>query len=286
VYRASTDVVTVDVSVRLRKAAVLGLTATDFEVVDNGVTQSVEVFPVDVFPIDISVVFDLTLTETSFGRYRLASLRDIAAALRSTDRLRVIAHARNVREVVPMRVPTEADRENALDVAMSAAKATLRPEGRDRNVYAVSLFDALLLALARPVDLGRRHLIVVFCGDETASTLADANLLERVVARSDALVHIACWTGDSTGFLPTDTLRQQYARSVLSSAALTSGGERHDLAGGAASTFRSIVDAFRKSYVLQYTLQGVPPGGWHEITVRVPKHPDYTVRARKGYVGR
>jgi hypothetical protein len=50
--------------------------------------------------------------------------------------------------------------------------------------------------------------------------------------------------------------------------------------------FKTIFDNFRQSYVLQYTVKGVPPGGWHTVSVRTPKFPQYTVQHRKGYMGR
>jgi hypothetical protein len=42
---------------------------------------------------------------------------------------------------------------------------------------------------------------------------------------------------------------------------------------------------FRSSYLLQYSPAGVAPGGWHELTVRVPRFPNYKIRARRGYFG-
>ena len=44
-------------------------------------------------------------------------------------------------------------------------------------------------------------------------------------------------------------------------------------------------DDFRTSYVVRYTATGVTRGGWHDITLRVKRPPNATVRARKGYFG-
>jgi hypothetical protein len=64
----------------------------------------------------------------------------------------------------------------------------------------------------------------------------------------------------------------------------------HDSPGGAGDAvgaFRRLFEDFRQSYVLRYTLAGVPSPGWHDITVRVVSKNSqrYTVRARRGYYG-
>jgi hypothetical protein len=52
-----------------------------------------------------------------------------------------------------------------------------------------------------------------------------------------------------------------------------------------ASFIRALED-FRTSYVLRYTVEGVPRAGWHHVAVRVTKPGrTYQVRARRGYVG-
>ena len=50
-----------------------------------------------------------------------------------------------------------------------------------------------------------------------------------------------------------------------------------------ARQFRRVVDDYRAGYVLQYVPEGVPPAGWHEISVTVTRPGKYDIRARKGY---
>jgi hypothetical protein len=45
------------------------------------------------------------------------------------------------------------------------------------------------------------------------------------------------------------------------------------------------LNAFRTSYVIQYTPSNVAGPGWHELDVRVTRPARATVRARKGYFG-
>ena len=50
------------------------------------------------------------------------------------------------------------------------------------------------------------------------------------------------------------------------------------------SLFQRVLEDFRTSYVLTYTLRGVKPAGWHQLAVTV-KGRRYNVRARQGYEG-
>jgi hypothetical protein len=52
-----------------------------------------------------------------------------------------------------------------------------------------------------------------------------------------------------------------------------------------AAFFESILANFRQRYVLRYQPRGVPPDGWHTITVKVTKPGKYDVQARRGYFG-
>jgi hypothetical protein len=150
-----------------------------------------------------------------------------------------------------------------------------------------SLFDALLLGMARPPEPGRRHLVIAFCTSwDHHSALADGGLLQAVAARTDVLLHLALWSGRTAEGQPAAGLQSTHTLAALTAAAEATGGQVHSVGSGGVGAFKEIFEDFRKSYVLQYTLQGVPPSGWHEITVRLPRYPDYTVRARKGYLGR
>jgi hypothetical protein len=68
-------------------------------------------------------------------------------------------------------------------------------------------------------------------------------------------------------------------------AAEVTGGTVHDLGRGLTSSFEQILGAFRSSYVLSYTPQGVDRAGWHTLTVELtlPDAKKYSIRARRGY---
>ncbi len=291
VFRAGTYAVTIDVSVRRRNAPVPGLTASDFELLDNGVKQKVEIEGNDAMPLDVSLVFDHTRRfHVAVGRGIASDLAKTAASLRPIDRFRAITFATNVREVFPMQ---------ALGATTSgvpqveALTKVLTPEWPDvpalelprhSELRRSSLLDALLFALATPAAPGRRHVVVCFSlGQDSASVLTDAPAFQAVAERTDALLHVWDARKRIDGNQMSEGLYGQYIRTAIDAAAFATGGGVHD--GNPVGTLRSMLEDFRRSYRLQYTLTGVPPGGWHDVVVKVPRFPDFVVRARKGYAG-
>jgi hypothetical protein len=148
-----------------------------------------------------------------------------------------------------------------------------------------ALFDAIVLAVARPPEAGRRHLVLVFsAGGDTASALMEGALLREIAVRSEALLHVAFWNRRRSSW-QLEGLHNLYGRLTATAAATATGGRAHD-AANAVEAFRNIVTEFRQSYVLRYTLRGVAMAGWHDIYVTIPDKPEYDVSARRGYMGR
>lgn len=292
VYRGATDVVTVDVGVLRRNSPVSGLVASDFELLDNGRSQQIEVHPAEAVPLDVSAIFDVgNLGRPTIGRDFASALTKIAALLRPTDRLQIITFATDVREVASLMAASELERSGVYDRLRTFGDV---PTGiRELNEFSETpslrgarLFDAVLLAAARPPELGRRHLVIAWSANLNArSVLDDGALFARAVERTEALVHVALWNGRINPDVTAPSLHMQYGREAATRAAEATGGSVHD-ANDAVSAFKSILAEFRQSYVLEYTLSGVPREGWHSLTVTIPKHPDYKVRARTGYLGR
>jgi VWFA-related protein len=294
-FRTGTTLVTLDVTVRRGQEDVAGLTAADFEVLDNGVSQAATVQLGESMPADVSLAFDQSAgAVASVGRLLGTSLPAIAAMQRPIDRLRVITFARDVREVVAMQVVDPSSRAMLPDLTPPLATRSLMRAGRpDQEWYdfraeptrqLASLFDAMLLALARPSPPGRRHVVVVFAqGVNSGGVVQDGALVEAVAARSDALLHAAFWDRRVTG-AQAEGLALRDAHRWVGAAAAATGGAVHE-AQDSVKTFKAVIDGFRHSYILQYTATAVPSGGWHTVTVRTPRYPQYTVRARRGYMG-
>jgi VWFA-related protein len=295
-FRAGTQVVSVDVSVRNRKAAVAGLSAADFALTDNGVTQTCELVAIADVPLDVTLVLD----ESSGAALKMAEhfpddLRRISTELRSIDRLQILTAATLVREVVPMLPPTELLKPNAitsLNVSGALDHQSIWDLDHDPS-RRLSTQDALFIALARPTEVGRRHLVVVFTvGTDAAGSfgsILDRGALAPIAERADALLHVVLEpprigkSGTRTFVVGGATA--DAPRLPLIAAAQATGGDVHNSNDGV-DAFKRILADFRERYILQYEVVGVPTAGWHAIQVKTPKCPSCDVQARKGYVGR
>jgi hypothetical protein len=105
--------------------------------------------------------------------------------------------------------------------------------------------------------------------------------------RTDAVVY-AVLPGDPRTAKAMSIARLQ-ALSLLTGGRLIRTPEQ-----AVASAVTSAIEEFRKSYVLRYTLTGVPIAGWHAIEVKVRRADEppmyvmsgFRVRTRLGYYGR
>jgi hypothetical protein len=265
-FHAGIDVVSVPVSVLKGGSPVAGLRAADFELLDNGVPQQIDVSSLETLPIDVTQVFGAVPTSALAQLERGASLGDkMRALLRADDRITAIDASADVRERV--------------------LKSTANPshDPRPQPTAGMSLNDGVFLALARPVDPDRRHLIVVFSdGNDTWSTL-ESNRLPDIAGRSDAVLHAVVY-GSKPAAGPYPQQRWRDAYLALERSVDRTGGAMHQLTDSVAG-FQQVLDDFRHSYVLRYTPKGVVAQGWHDLQVRLVKPGALTLRARKGYSG-
>jgi VWFA-related protein len=289
VFRAGTYGVAIDVSVRRRNAPVPALGARDFELVDNGVKQDVEIQANDSVPLDVSLVFDqLYFVQARYTQRLMSDLAEAVASLRPSDRLRIVTFATGVREVLSMQARSSwPESLTTKDGLTAILKRGLPTDASALNPWLrrASMFDALLLALARPSEAGRRHLIIGFTsGVDSGSVLNDAPAFHAVAARNDARLYVALGGSEFQNISIIDGLAGYYTRTGVAGAAVATGGAAYE--ANPVGAFTRAIEDFRRSYLLRYTLTGVPPGGWHDVIVKTPKFPDYQVRARKGYLGR
>jgi VWFA-related protein len=262
VFRARTDVVSVDVAVSRGGRPVTGLTAADFILMDNGVRQKVEALSVETLAIDVSLVVDLSgSTASTLERFK-ADIQRMAGFLRPTDRVRLVRFSDEVRQIVPMQPST----------------APLPLDDLKTGV-GTSLNDAVFVALSRPPEVDRRHLVVVFTdAEDTWSTIDNASL-PALASRADAVMQVVLSTYDRVTDPGVLTSRESLKRA----AAATGGDVRY--LREAVNAFRLVLDEFRTSYVLRFIPEGVKREGWHELDVQVTKPGAVTIRARKGYFG-
>lgn len=296
-FRATLDVVTVDVSVRTGATPVGGLTASDFVLRDNGVRQTIESVEMAQVPVDVSVLIDANEDVTIGLETIHDDIRKIAAVLRPDDRLRVMSINDRVRDTIRARA-----------VPAFPALAAITPQGLS------SANDGIAAALLRSAGGGRRHVVIaVTNGIDAVSTVSAAQVL-ALAKQSPAILHIVQldmtpvgdppdvrWvTGRSrldvaraalTGLKPpTRLFHRPYndlrEEEILRAAAEATGGALHRpglLRGASVSLIRTLLEDYRRSYLLRYTPSGVAREGWHTLAVTIPAHPSYTVHARRGY---
>lgn len=276
VFRAGADAVTVEASVRRDRRPVPGLKAEDFELLDNGVPQTIADISYEKLPIDVTVLLDVSASVTGAALDDLRrALRQLRTDLTAQDRLRLITFNQRMRRVVDFSDPS---------AVTDKALASLGGAGSS------AVFDSLAVALAAQAPAGRRHLIVLFSDGQDSSSISDADTLLDVAHRSTPTVAVVL--SSSSGQRPASLLRHN------TKAAPTVAGLSEQIAnetGGFVATlsssesvtsiFKRVLEQFRTSYVLYFTPTGVERQGSHAIEVRV-KRAKVDVRARRGYIWR
>jgi VWFA-related protein len=288
VFRASIDLVTIDVAVRSGRVPVGGLTAEDFEVLDNGVRQRVEIADRAALPIDMTMVLDVSGSMRTLIGTMTEYADRVLALLSPDDRLRLLTVGTSVVQQFGFSSPTARIDLGVLD-----------------PFQWTSLYDGIAAALMRSRQPDRRHLIVVVSdGYDTTSSLGIADL-KLLVRRTDGVLYAVVAEDPGTGSFPdlplASNTRDRWAAApyrgtpigvadslVVGDLARQTGGsyERvYATQGGLAPAVKNVLDQFRHSYVLRYTATGVDRQGWHDLVVRLPKHPEVEIRARRGYWG-
>jgi Ca-activated chloride channel homolog len=256
-FSSKLEAVRVDVLVTDRGKVVPGLRATDFDVRDNGVPQTIDL--VSFQDLSLNVILALDVSASVSGE-RLQHLQGAGQTLLSRlspdDRsaLITIGHSIHLREALT----GETER-------VRQALAVVKPVGD------TALVDGTYTAMMMdPPDGGRNLLLVFSDGIDTASFLTPERVLESA-RRTDMVVY-----GVSTRGLEDSKFLEDL--SELTGGTTLKVESTKDLS----ATFLKILDEFRQRYLISYSPTGVAKDGWHRLDVRV-KNRRVTVKARAGY---
>jgi Ca-activated chloride channel family protein len=254
-FRARTDTVVVAVAVTQGAKAVTGLSVDDFEILDKGVKQDILDVSYGTLPIDLTLAVDMSDSVRGALQQELElANRQLRTMLQPEDTVRCVVFNQFIRE------------------ASAACSPGSVPNGSGHT----ALLDALALSVMSPATPGRRSMVLALTdGQDTVSILDDATVID-VARRSDAAVFTVV-ASYRPGMLPKSSILQRLSDET--------GGKVAQLAQGRDLTqeFVRALNDFRASYVLRYELKGVPAPGWHDLTVRVTRRGDFTIRCRRGY---
>ncbi len=256
-FSAKRESVRVDVLVTDRGKVVTGLGASDFEVRDNGVPQTIDLVSFQQIPLNVFLAFDVS---ASVSGERLTHLQTAGHAL--LDRL-----ATEDRSALLTFSHTILLREGLTGATgrVRQALSDVQPSGD------TALVDGAYTAIMLDPENGGRNLLLIFSdGLDTASWLRADRVLESA-KRSDIVAYGVSARGlEESKFLEDLT--------ELTGGATLKIESTKDLS----ATFLKILDEFRQRYLISYSPTGVPRDGWHRLDVRV-KNRRLTIKARAGY---
>lgn len=290
-FSSQIDVVKLDVSVTRGGRPVEGLGSADFEVLDNGVRQEVELLGREETALEALLLLD---TSQSVAGRRLAELKKAVVhfvdGLGPDDHASLITFSHQIRQ----RASASSGR-----VALLAAVDQVEAGGT------TSLCDAVLLGLAQLRVGDRRPVLVVFSDGADFMSWLTPEEVEAAARRSDAVVYVVS-AGERGGrrvevklirpdvSQPSPVASWLWASSVpgrapttwLENLAVVSGGSVFwSRESELTEAFQGVLRALKTRYVLRYEPAGAAGEGWHALTVRAPRARG-DVRAREGYFAR
>ncbi len=208
VFRAGADLVTVEASVRRDRRAVVGLTAADFELLDNGVAQEISDVTYEKLPIDVTVVLDVSSSVTGKVLDELRrALKQLRTDLGARDKLRLVTFDMRIRRLIDF-----ADPPSATDSALASIVAS----------GSSAVFDSLAVALTAPAPAGRRHLIMLFSDGQDSSSISDADTLIDVAKRTTPTVGVILSVPSRENFSSGSRKRNLTSNTMLAPAFIAS----------------------------------------------------------------
>lgn len=267
IFRTSSEAVLVHALVQSGRRSVTGLTCNDFELLDSGVVQKLELCSEDGMPLEIVILADASQSVRGPVLQRIRTTAEqITATARPEDRVRLLRFASTVAPVTSV---------EALTIQ------TADDQGH------TSLLDAVATALMLPLEVGRRRLVFLLTDGVDTYSFVPWDLVAGIVDRSDAVLQVmVIKEGPSRwmNLLQRDTQPERYYWWLEDLAKRGGGAFRYvppttDLSEAAVAAEAEL----RTRYLLRYIPTNVPAVGWHPIEIKIKRPGRYAVTARKGY---
>jgi Ca-activated chloride channel homolog len=247
---------------------VLGLTADQFELYEEGVQQKIEILePETQQPLDLALMIDSSLSEIKELEFEEdAASRFIQKLVRPADRLSVYEFSDAVTQLAPF--------SSTVPMLQSSLRRLSPGDG-------TALYDAIYLgaqALARN-PVGRRRVIVLVTDAGETTSRADFDTARRAALRADALLYTIVVRA-----VKSESGRNTAGEHAVETIADTTGGATYfpDDISQLGQMFDLIDQELRTQYRIAYYPVPRPPAGvFRTLEVRVKC--DCRVRSRKAY---
>ena len=271
-FRARTELVRIDALVTDDGAPVTGLTASDFEVRDNGIRQRVTAAGT-VEAVQLGVVLDVSGSMTG-NRLEIAraATSNLLDQLTRGDRFAIVAFADQIARVTKPGASV-ADATTALD--------TIRAGGGTALVD--GLYAGILQSDQGP---GPKLLVLMTDGRNNSSWLSGTAVIDTARRHETVIYPVAVAAGRVGTTVVTPLGRSDNDHlALLQVIAEQTGGRQIDAQWNdtLGAVFQQILREYRQRYIVTFTPEGVGTGdGWHTLAVKV-KRRGATVRARSQY---
>jgi Ca-activated chloride channel family protein len=273
IFKAGTDVVSLNITVTEGEKLVPGLEQARFAVYEDGVQQEIGYFSRTPQPIALSLLID---TSTSM-EHKLAVAQEAAIGfarrLNPTDAAQII----------------DFDSRHEILQTFTADRALLEQAIRRTQVGgSTSLYNAIYVALselkrvraATPDQLRRQAIVVLSDGEDTSSLIAYEDVLESA-KRSETAVY-------AIGLRSKDDRRQgefNEAEFVLRTLSQETGGRVFFVTDVSQlpSVYQQIADELANQYSIGYSSKNLKrDGAWRAIVVKIDR-PNTAARTKRGY---
>jgi Ca-activated chloride channel family protein len=262
--------VNVFVNVTDRNGAIVGgLAREDFALAEDGRPQQIAVFErQSELPLNLTLAIDTSgSVHKDMAEEAGAAKRFARALLRPQDQMSLLQFATGVRELVPF---------------TSKLSQIDRGLGQLRGDWATALYDAICRGSEGLGGKdGRRVLVIVSDGDDTASKATYARAIEQAL-RNEVMIYsiidvpIAASAGRDLGG----------EHALITLAEQTGGKSLYVNDGGLDKAFALVSSDLRTQYLLGYYPKNQAPGrSFHRVRVTIPRAaPEaFGIRHRTGY---
>jgi Ca-activated chloride channel family protein len=250
-------------------AIVGGLAREDFAIAEDGRQQQIAIFErQSELPLNLTLAIDTSgSVHKDMAQEADAAKRFAHALLRPQDQMSLLQFATDVRELTAF-----TNKVSQIDRGLNQL----------RGDYATAIYDAILLGSERLGQKdGRKVLVLVSDGDDTASSTTYAKALEQAL-RSEVMIY-------SIIDVPIEASagRDLGGEHALITIAEQTGGKSFYVSdGGLDRAFARVSDDLRTQYLLGYYPHHQAPGtNFHRVQVTVPRAGGqaFTIRHKTGY---